>query len=96
MGEGAKDVSVGVWLRSSETMQSWHDRVPRMATKRQGLDTLRIVISSGEYTLEDDLLHYVEDDGTSRVIPPVDLREHLFTEAHGGKFGAHLSNASVQ
>ena len=53
------------------------------------------VLSSGQYTLEDDVLYRVEDDGTLRVIPPICHRERLFLEAHGGKFGAHLSDAKV-
>ena len=55
----------------------------------------RIVLSSGQYTLEDSILYRVEDDGTLRVVPPVGQRERLFLEAHGGKFGAHLSDAKV-
>ena len=58
-------------------------------------DARQIAISSGQYTLEDNILYHVEDDGTLRVIPPADQRERLFTEAHGGKFGAHLSAAKV-
>ena len=58
-------------------------------------DARRIVLSSGQYTLEDDILYHVEDDGTLRVVPPVDQRERLFAEAHGGKFGAHLGDAKV-
>ena len=53
------------------------------------------VLSSGQYTLEDDVLYRVKDDGTLRVIPPVCHRERLFLEAHSGKFGAHLSDAKV-
>ena len=51
-----------------------------------------IVRSSGQYTLEDDILYHVEDDGTLRVVPPVNQRERLFAEAHGG---AHLGDAKV-
>ena len=58
-------------------------------------DARRIALSSGQYTLEDDILYHVEDDGTLRVVPPVDRRERLFAEAHGGKFGAHLGDAKV-
>ena len=55
----------------------------------------QIAISSGQYTLEDDILYHVEDNGTLRVVPPVSQRERLFMEAHGGRFGAHLSDAKV-
>ena len=54
-----------------------------------------IVLSSGQYTLEDGILYRVEDDWTLRVVPPVGQRERLFLEAHGEKFGAHLSDAKV-
>ena len=55
-------------------------------------DARRIVLSSGQYTLEDDILYHVEEDGTLRVVPPVHQRERLFAEA---KFGAHLGDAKV-
>ena len=55
----------------------------------------QIALTSMQYTLEDDVLYRVEDDGTLRIIPPTDWRERLFMEAHGGKFGAHLSDAKV-
>ena len=54
-----------------------------------------IVLTGGQYTLEDDVLYRVEDDGTLRLIPPTNWRERLFAEAHGGRFGAHLSDAKV-
>ena len=41
------------------------------------------------------MLYRVEDDGTLRLIPPTNWRERLFAEAHGGRFGAHLSDAKV-
>lgn len=50
----------------------------------------QIAISSGQYTLEDDILYHVEDDGILRVVPPVSQRECLFVEAHGGRFGVHI------
>ena len=53
------------------------------------------MLTSGQYTLEDDVLYRVEDDGTLRLIPPTNWRERLFVEAHGGRFGAHLSDAKV-
>ena len=40
------------------------------------------MLSSGQYTMEDDILYHVEEDGTPRVVPPVDQRERLFAEAH--------------
>ena len=48
-----------------------------------------------QYTLEDNVLYKVEGDGALRVVPPVDQRKSLFLEAHGGRFGAHLSDAKV-
>jgi hypothetical protein len=55
----------------------------------------KIVLASSQYMLEDDVLYRVEDNGTLRVVPPTDMRESLFMEVHGGKFGAHLSDAKV-
>lgn len=51
-----------------------------------------LVLSS---SLEDDVLYKVEQDSTLRVIPPRDQRENLFNSAHGGVFGAHLSDATT-
>ena len=55
----------------------------------------RVAMTSSQYTLEEEVLYRVEEDGTLRVVPPVSWRERLFLEAHGGKFGAHLSDAKV-
>ena len=55
----------------------------------------QIALTSSLYTLQDGVLYRVEGDGTLRVIPPSQLREQLFREAHGGKFGAHLSDTKV-
>ena len=41
----------------------------------------QIAISSGQYTLEDNILYHVEDDGT---LPSPNQRECLFTKAHEG------------
>ena len=54
-----------------------------------------LVLSSSQYVLEDEVLYRVEPDSTLRVIPPANLREHLFKEAHSGVFGAHLSDVKV-
>ena len=54
-----------------------------------------LILSVSQYALEDDILYKVEQDGTLRVIPPKDQREDLFNSAHGGVFGAHLSDAKV-
>ena len=54
-----------------------------------------LVLSSSQYVLEDDVLYKVESDSTLRVIPPKDQRERLFSEAHSGVFGAHLSDVKV-
>ena len=45
--------------------------------------------------IQDELLYRVESDGTLRVIPPKSSWECLFQQAHGGRFGAHLSDAKV-
>lgn len=37
----------------------------------------------------------MEQDSTLRLIPQIDQRENLFREAHGGVFGAHLSDVKV-
>ena len=58
-------------------------------------DARKIVLGSPQYTLEDGILYRVEGDGTLRVVPPTDMREGIFTVAHGGRFGAHLGEAKV-
>ena len=58
-------------------------------------DARQIVLASEQFTLEEDVLYYVENDGTLRVVPPVNQRERLVKEAHSGKFGAHLGDAKV-
>ena len=52
-------------------------------------------ISLTQYVVQDDVLYHVADDGTLRVIPPTDTQEGLFKKAHGGIFGAHLSDRKV-
>ena len=54
-----------------------------------------LVLSKSQYVLEDAVLYKVEQDSTLRVIPPEDQRERLFKDAHGGVFGAHLSDTKV-
>ena len=54
-----------------------------------------ITLSASKYVLEDDVLYQVEQDSTLCIIPPTDQREKLFQEAHGGVFGAHLSDVKV-
>ena len=39
--------------------------------------------------------NYVESNGTLRVIPPISLRQRLFKQAHGGRFGGYLGDANV-
>ena len=53
------------------------------------------MLSSEQFTLEEGVLHHIEGDGTLRIVPPVNWRERLFAEAHGGKFGSHLGDAKV-
>ena len=55
----------------------------------------KMALSSTQYTFEDDILYHVEDDGTLRLVPPQCMRESIFTEAHGGTFGAYLGDAKV-
>ena len=45
--------------------------------------------------IQDQVLYRVEDDATLRVIPPTDVREKLYKQAHGGIFGAHLGDVKV-
>ena len=54
-----------------------------------------LVLSSSQYVIEDDVLYRVEKDSTLRIIPPRSQRQLLFTEAHAGVFGAHLSDTKV-
>lgn len=55
----------------------------------------KISLSAPLYTLLDGILYRIEQDATLRVIPPNSLREQLFTEIHGGHFGAHLGEVKV-
>ena len=43
-----------------------------------------------QYTFVDGALYYVHSDDTLRVIPPTELWEELFDQAHGGVYGKHL------
>ena len=54
-----------------------------------------IALTSSQYLIQDDALYRVEPDSTLRVIPPTSSREKLFQQAHGGVFGAHLSDTKV-
>lgn len=54
-----------------------------------------LALAYSQYLLQDDVLYRVESDSTLRVIPPKSTREHLFQQAHGGRFGAHLSDVKV-
>ena len=54
-----------------------------------------LVLTESQCVLEDNVLYKVEPDSTLRIIPPEDQREKLFNEAHGGVFGAHLSDTKV-
>ena len=55
----------------------------------------RIALSSSLYTMLDGMLYRVESDAILRVIPPKCARKQLFTAAHSGKFGGHLSDTKV-
>ena len=54
-----------------------------------------LALSESQYLIEDGILYHVESDSTLRVIPPEKLREQLFKEAHGGRFGGHLGEVKV-
>ena len=54
-----------------------------------------LALTQSQYHVQDDVLYRVEMDCTLRVIPPSETRERLFQEAHGGRFGAHLSDGKV-
>ena len=54
-----------------------------------------ISLTQSQYTLVDNVLHYVNPDGSLRVIPPTSKRQELFHQAHGGIFGGHLGDAKV-
>ena len=55
----------------------------------------RLSLTESQYLLKDGVLYHVEEDSTLRVIPPSESRKKLFTEAHGGRFGAHLGDVKV-
>ena len=55
----------------------------------------QIALTSSRYSITDRVLYRVEEDSTLRVIPPVSCRRRLFEKAHGGAFGAHLSDVKV-
>ena len=67
------------------------DRYPTSRI-RTGADSgvVQLTVCSGRR-----VLYKVEPDSTLRVIPPKDQRERLFSEAHSGVFGAHLSDVKV-
>ena len=54
-----------------------------------------IALMSSQYLIEDGVLYHIEPNSTLRLIPPSRSRERLFQEAHGGVFGAHLSDTKV-
>ena len=49
-----------------------------------------LLLSRAQYHMEEGVLYYVETDKTLHLILPAGNRKHLFEEAHGGKFDAHL------
>ena len=51
--------------------------------------------TQSQYTLMDSILYHIQQDGSLRVIPPGNLREELFHQAHGGIYGGHLGDAKV-
>ena len=55
----------------------------------------RLSLTESQYLLQDGVLYHVEEDSALRVIPPSESRKKLFTEAHGGLFGAHLGDVKV-
>ena len=55
----------------------------------------QVALTRSQYVIEDKLLYKLEGDGTLRVIPPTPLRSRIFQEAHGGRFGALLSDVKV-
>ena len=53
-----------------------------------------ISLTQSQYVVQDSILYHVEPDSPLRVVPPAS-RENLFLKAHGGAFGAHLSDVKV-
>ena len=54
-----------------------------------------LALTQTQYVMQDKVLYRLEPDGTLRVIPPTPLREKLFEQAHGGRFGSHLSDVKI-
>jgi len=54
-----------------------------------------IAHTQSQYTLVDNVLYHVQQDGSLRVIPPAGTREELFRQAHEGVYGGHLGDAKV-
>jgi len=54
-----------------------------------------IALTQSQYTLVDNVLYYVQQDGSLRVIPPAGTREELFHQAHEGVYGGHLGDAKI-
>ena len=52
-------------------------------------------LTQSQYTLMDSVLYHIQQDGSLRVIPPGNLREELFHQAHGGIYGGRLGDAKV-
>ena len=55
----------------------------------------QVALTRSQHVIEDDVLYRLEGNGTLRVIPPTPLRSKIFQDAHGGRFGAHLSDVKV-
>lgn len=93
--EPGEENELAVHQRMDAELKPLIDYLETRALPPNDKDARRIVLTSVQYTLQDDVLYKVEGDGTLRVVPPVDQRKSLFLEAHGGRFGAHLGNAKV-
>ena len=88
-----------------ENLASLQQKDPELATIMGYLETgalpedesvsKRLSLTESQYLLQDGVLYHVEEDSTLHVVPPSESRKKLFTEAHGGRFGAHLGDVKV-
>ena len=55
----------------------------------------QLVLGQSSFSLNDNVLYSVLQDGTLRLVPPTADRPTLFEEAHAGRFGGHLRENKI-
>ena len=57
--------------------------------------TKQLVMEKESYTIIDDTLFLVAQDGSLRIVPPAKEREQLVRSFHSGRFGGHLREGKL-